>query len=159
MISIFHKEATVVEFHSSALKATFCFIIAELVLLLVVLAKLIWSLIVLAWPLVVFVVLVCSLVVFVFPLVVLVCSFACPFVVLVCPLVVLVVPSVGLFINDRKLRTFWDWEVQTQKIKIAMIFILTNKRMTWYIHTTLIILYTKSCVQRLERIVQLLHNM
>ena len=38
-----------------------------------------------------------------------------------------------------KLSTFWGWEVQTPKI-IITIFILTYKRMTWYIHTKSIIL-------------------
>ena len=38
-----------------------------------------------------------------------------------------------------KLSSFWGWEVQTPKI-IITIFILTYKRMTWYIHTKSIIL-------------------
>ena len=42
--------------------------------------------------------------------------------------------------KKRKLSTFWGWEVQTQKIIITTIFILTYKRMTWYIHTKPIIL-------------------
>ena len=32
--------------------------------------------------------------------------------------------------KKRKLSTFWGWEVQTQKIIITTIFILTYKRMT-----------------------------
>ena len=90
-------------------------IIAEPVLSLAVLAKLVWSLIVLARPLLVIVVLVYPLVVLVFPLAVLVFPFVCPFVVLVCPLVVLdclplvsvyplvvLVLSVDLFITDQQ---------------------------------------------------------
>ena len=93
-------------------------IIAEPVLSLLLLTKLVWSLLVLAWPLIVLVVpvyplvlpvwplliliilvfpivvLVYPLLVLVFPLVVLVCPFVCPFVVLVCPLVVSVSPLV-----------------------------------------------------------------
>ena len=83
-------------------------IIAEPILSLVVLAKLVWSLIGLVWPLVV-------IAVFVYPLLVLACPFVFPFVILVCPLVVLVcllvvfvcvlvelvVLYVGPFITDR----------------------------------------------------------
>ena len=41
--------------------------------------------------------------------------------------------------KKRKLSAFWGWEVQTRKITTT-IFILTYKRVTWYIHTKLIIL-------------------
>ena len=47
------------------------------------------------------------------------------------------------------LSTFWGWEVQTKKVTITMIFILTYKRMTSYIHTKPIMLNqsdTKRCV-------------
>ena len=114
-------------------------IIAELVLSLVVLAKLIWSLIKIAWPLVVLVVLVYSLevlisplVVLVFPLAVLICPFVCPFVVLVCPLVELICPlvvsvcplivpvvlSIGLFITHLGCHWISKLLVATKKLKI-----------------------------------------
>ena len=51
-----------------------------------------------------------------------------------------------------KLRTFWRWEVQTQKITM-MIFILTYKKMSWHINTASIILHqsgTERCAYHAE---------
>ena len=53
------------------------------------------------------------------------------------------------------------WEVQTQKITITMIFILTCKRMAWYIHTKSIKLNqsdTPKVASNLQRIAQLLRS-
>ena len=36
----------------------------------------------------------------------------------------------ALTVKKSKLTAFWGWEVQTQKITITMIFILSYKRMS-----------------------------
>ena len=57
------------------------------------------------------------------------------------------------------LRTFWGWEVQTQKIAITNNFMLTYKRMATHIHTTSVILQTPKGTSNMQRITQLLHGM
>ena len=82
------------DFPIVAFKKKTVIIIAEPLLSLAVLTKLVWSLIVHARLLVVLLVLVSPLLALLFPLVLLVYPFVFPFVVLVCPLVVLVCPIV-----------------------------------------------------------------
>ena len=46
-----------------------------------------------------------------------------------------------------KLRTFWSWEVETQKITITMTFVLIYKMVVWHMHTTSIILQQSGTIR------------